>query len=72
MEALGVMPVHPSEGRELEVLNRLSWAGPCGTADEFGLGVAVDRLGQGLVIAVADRADRGGGADLGEAFALAN
>ena len=44
VEALRVVPVHPSEGRELEVLDALPWTGPGGPADQFGLVVAVDRL----------------------------
>ena len=49
VKASGVVPVHPSEGRELEVLDALPWTGPDGTADQFGLVVAVDRLGQSVV-----------------------
>ena len=48
VEALSVVPVHPSEGRELEVLDRLPGSGASGSADEFGLVVAVDGLGQGI------------------------
>lgn len=46
VEALRVVPVDPVEGRELEVFDRAPGAGTCGSADEFGLVVAVDRLGQ--------------------------
>lgn len=57
VEALGVVPVHPSEGCELEVLDRLPGPRARGPSHEFGLVVAVDRLGQGIVVTVADGAD---------------
>ena len=72
VETLGVVPVDPAERRELEVLDALPWPGSGGSANELGLVVAVDRLRQGIVIAVANRSDRGCGADLGEPFAVAN
>ena len=72
MEALRVVPVHPAERRELEILDRLPWPCACGSADEFGLVVAVHRLGQGVVVAVPDGSNRRRGADFREAFAVAN
>lgn len=72
VEALGVVPMHPSEGRELEVLDRLPRARTGRAADEFCLVVAIHGLGQGVVVAVADGPDRGRRADLGEAFAVAD
>jgi hypothetical protein len=72
VEALRVVPVHPSESRELEILDALPRAGASGSADEFGLVIAVRGLGHGVVVAVADGPDRGCRADLREAFALAN
>lgn len=72
VETLGVVPVHPPEGRELGVLDRLPRAGAGGSADEFGRVIAVDGLGESIVIAVADGSDRRGGADLGQSFAVAN
>lgn len=42
------MPVHPSEGRELEVLDRPPRSGTGGAADEFGLVVAVHGLSEGV------------------------
>ena len=38
--------------------------------DEFGLAEAVDRLGQGVVLAVSDRSDGGRRTDLGETLAV--
>ena len=72
MEAAGVVPVHPAQGGQLDVLDGLPGAGAGRPVDQFGLVVAVDRLGQGVVEAVTDGADRGDRADLGEAFAVAD
>jgi len=41
-------------------------------ADQLGLEQRVERLGQGIVIAVAGRADRGDRAGLGQALGVAN
>ena len=57
---------------ELEILDRLPRPGPGRPADEFGLVVPVHRLSEGVVVAVAYGPDRGGRADLGEAFAVPN
>ena len=48
VETLGVPPGHPARGGEFDLVGR-----PPGTAgtDELGLVQAVDRLGQGVVIA---------------------
>jgi hypothetical protein len=70
VQPAGVVPVHPAQRGELDILDGLPWPGSCGPVDEFGLVVAVDRLGQRVVEAVTDGADRGCGADLGEAFAV--
>src|SRR2546427_10061726 len=69
VETFGVVPVHPAEGRELDVLDGLprSLSRP---ADEFGLVEPVDRFGEGVVVAVTDRADRWDRAELGESFAV--
>jgi len=40
MEALRVVPVHPAERRELEILDRLPRPRTRGSADEFGLVLA--------------------------------
>ena len=57
VQALGVVPVHPAERRELDVLDGLPRAGAGGAADQLGLVVAVDGFGQGVVELVADGAD---------------
>lgn len=72
VEALRVVPVHPSKRREFEVLDPLPWSGSDGSADEFGLVVPVHRLGQSVVIRIADRPDRGCRTDLCQTFAVAN
>lgn len=72
VEALGVVPVHPSEGRELEVGDCSPRSGACRSADEFCLVVSVDRLGQSIIVTIADGPDRWCCADLGETFAVAN
>jgi hypothetical protein len=54
VKALGVVPLHPSERGEFEVFDCLPRPRARGTADEFGLVVTVDGLGQGVVVAVCD------------------
>ena len=46
MESLVVVPVHPSQRGELDLLDGLPGAGAGGAADQLGLVVAVDGLGQ--------------------------
>ena len=48
VEAFGVVPVDPGQGGEFDVIDALPWPllGAGGAADEFGLVVAVDGLGQ--------------------------
>ena len=72
MEACRVVPMHPPEGRELEIIDRFPWAVLCRTPDKLGLVVAVHRLSEGIVIAVTDSSDRGRRPDLREAFTVTN
>jgi putative transposase len=72
VQARGVVPVHPAQRGEFDVLDGLPWLLPGGPADQLGLVVAVDRLGQGVVVGVTDRADRRDCADLGEPLAIAH
>ena len=58
-EAAVVEPVDPFEGGELEVVEAAPGAA---VADELGLVEPVDGLGEGVVVAVASRADRVDGA----------
>ena len=46
MESLVVVPVHPSQRGELDLLDGLPRAGVGGAADQLGLVVAVDGLSQ--------------------------
>ena len=59
MEPLSVMPMHPPQSRQLNVLDRLLRAPlrPHRSSDEFGLVVAVDGLGQCVVVAIPDGSD---------------
>ena len=62
-----VEPVDPFERGVFDGLERSPWSPP---VDHLGLVKAIDRLGQGVVIAVADTADRGLDARFGEAFGV--
>ncbi len=62
-QAAVVEPVDPFEHRELDIVDAAPGAAP---ANHFSLEQPDDRLGQGIVIAVADRADRVFDAGLGE------
>ena len=72
VEALRVVPEHPSERGEFEVLDLLPWSGSGGSADEFGLVVSVHCLGQSVVIRISDRPDRGCRTDLCQTLPVAN
>src|SRR5262245_15605580 len=56
-----------SRGGELDRLERSPRSAP---VDDFGLVEAVDRLGQRVVVAIADAANRGLDARLGQAFGV--
>jgi hypothetical protein len=64
-----VEPVDPVEGRPLDGFQTLPGAA---SPDDLGLGEADDRLGEGVVVAVADAPDGALDAGGGEAFALPN
>ena len=55
-QAAGIEPVDPFEGGELDRLEGPPWPAPM---DHLDLEQTVDRLGQGVVVAVPDAADRG-------------
>lgn len=69
VKTLRVPPGHPGGGREFDLVSR-----PPGAlgADEFGPVETVDRLGDGVGVAVAIGADRGDGARVGEALRVAD
>ena len=48
VQALGVVPVDPAEGRELDVFDGLPGPLASGSADELGLVVPVHGLSQGV------------------------
>jgi len=67
VEALGVVPVHPRQGGEFDVVDGAPGTRG-GAADQLGLVEADHGLGQGVVVGIPDRADRGHRAQLGEAL----
>jgi hypothetical protein len=71
VEAGGVVSVDPAEGGEFDVLDGLP-ASLAATANELGLVKPVEGLGQGVVVGMADAADRGRRPQFGEALAVAN
>jgi hypothetical protein len=66
-QAAGVDPVDPFEGGVFHSVEAAPWAA---AVDDLGFEQAVDRLGEGIVIAVADAADRRFDTDLGQAFGV--
>ena len=76
MQACGVVPVVPAEGGELDVLDVLQGSGAGGPANQLGLVVAVDGLGQGVEAPMSSRAGESAlsaqhGADDGDSLATA-
>jgi hypothetical protein len=68
-EPVMVEPVDPFQGGVLDLVDALPGAAP---ADQLGLVQPDDRLGQGVVEAVAAGTDRAGGAGLGEPLGVAD
>lgn len=66
------MPVHPPQGGQFDVLDGLPQPLASGSIDQLGIVVAVDGLGQVVVVAVPDGSYGGHRTDLGEAFTVAN
>jgi hypothetical protein len=64
-----VEPVDPLQGGVLDLVKAFPGATP---ADQLGLVQPDDGLGQGVVIGVADRANRGDRAGLGEPLGVAD
>jgi hypothetical protein len=62
-----VEPVDPLQPGELDSFERSPWSSPM---DDLGLVKVIDRLGQSVVIAVADTPDRWLDSGFGEAFAV--
>ena len=52
VEALRVVPVHPAQGRELEIIDRFPRPRFRGPAHKLSLVIAVHRLSEGIVIAL--------------------
>ena len=64
-----VEPVHPYQGREFHGFGVAPGTAP---ADHLGFEQTDDRLGQRIVVTVADAADRGLDASLGQALGVAD
>ena len=64
-------PVQPAEGGELDVVDGAPRS-LAGSSDQLGLEQRVHGFGEGVVVGVADRPDRRHGADVVEAFAVAD
>ena len=64
-----VEPVDPLQGGVLDLIDAFPGAAP---ADQLGLVQADDGLGQGVVVGISARADRGDRAGLGEAVGVAD
>src|SRR3989442_13443895 len=62
-------PVDPCRGGQLDLFGRAPWSAP---ADQLGLVETHHGLGQGVVVAVAARTDRGDRAFLSEPLGVAN
>ncbi len=69
VQAAEVEPVDVLGDCDLQLVDVLPGSA---VADELGLEQAVERLGHGIVVAVALASDRGDGAGLGEAFGVAD
>ena len=64
-----VEPVNPFQNCELDGVEALPWRPPM---DDFGFLTLVDALGEGVVIAVVEAADRGLDARFRQALGVAN
>lgn len=72
VQPLRVVPVHPSQCRELEIIDRFPRPRLRWPAHQLGLVVAVHRLSESVVIAVANGPDRGRRPDLGKTLTVTN
>ena len=72
MQPLRVVPVHPSQCREFEIIDRFPRPRLRWPAHQLGLVVAVHRLSESIVIAVANGPDRGRRPDLGKTLTVTN
>lgn len=66
MQPPGVVPMHPTERRKLEVIDHFPWPRLSWPADKLSLVIPVNGLSEGIVITVTDSPDRGCRPDLGE------
>ena len=71
MQSLVVVPVHPSEGLQFEVVNRLPWPSP-GPSHELSLVEGVDGFCEGIIERISDAGNGRSGSDLVESLAITN
>jgi hypothetical protein len=71
VDTVGVELVDPSERVELDVLDRFP-STLVGASDQLRLVEALGRFGEGMIVGIADTADRGPGADPVESFVVAD
>ena len=55
-----IVPIHPGQGCEFNIVDGLPWSGMCWSVDQFSFVVAVDGLGESVVVGIADGPDRWG------------
>ena len=58
MNALGVPPVHPSQGGEFDIVDCAPWP-LAGTADQLGLEQRVDGLCEGIIVGLSGQSRSG-------------
>lgn len=66
-----IVPIHPAQGCEFNIDGGLSWSGMRWSVDQFSFAIAVDGLGERVVVGIADGPDRWCRVDLSETFAVA-
>ncbi len=71
VEPLGVVPVHPSQCGELDVVDGSPWS-LVGSADQFGLVEPDHCLGESIIERITNGSDRRDSTELGEAFPVAD
>ena len=71
VQSLVVVPVHPSEGLQFEVVNGLPWPSSR-PSREFGLVEGVDGFSEGVIERITNGSDGGASPDLVESLAITN
>ena len=71
METLVVVPVHPPEGLQFEIVNGPPWSSSRASR-EFGLVESVDGFSEGVIERIANGSNGGASPDLVKSLAVAN